>query len=81
MQYMDWILHNQVKFDNIEELQARNAQLLQIVRKLSEEQEKWASSSSMAIVQTSTGTPTRRGGQIYCISVLTVFFLKLSFIG
>eukprot|EP01035_Chromulina_nebulosa_P024146 gene24146-31386_t len=52
-----------VKFDNIEELQARNAQLLQIVRKLSEEQEKWASSSSMAIVQTSTGTPTRRASE------------------
>ena len=51
----------QVRFDDIAELQSRNAQLLQIVRKLSEEQEKWASSTSMAMVQTSSGTPTRRG--------------------
>lgn len=43
-----------VTFDDVAELQTRNAQLLQVVRKLSEEQEKWNSSNSLV----ATGTPT-----------------------
>lgn len=53
-----------VKYDDVAELQTRNAQLLKVVRQLSEEQEKTSNSSAMVPMSSSrSGTPSKRASE------------------
>jgi len=49
-----------VKYDDVAELQTRNAQLLKVVRQLSEEQEKLSNSTAMVPASSRSGTPNKR---------------------